>query len=110
MAGRDAALVGLSELEDLVVGVLAVTGESSRPHILVDLLLVDVVDAAGGGRRGGAPPADLSIDESVEGVAGETVEGGRDVAIGVEGIILGEVAGSGRGNSGESGEGKGSHG
>ena len=107
MASRDATLDGLGELEDVAVGVLLVSGEALGPHVLANLLFLALVDTTGGGGGAGAPGEDLCDNESVKAVATDTVEGGRDVAVGMEGVILGEVSGGSAGAGGESSEGVG---
>ena len=92
MASNHAARVVLGEVEHLVISVLTVLSQTLAPDVDITLLLIDVVDTFGGGGRGAAPSADLSVDESIDGVTRDTIELSSNMAVGMEGVILGEIA------------------
>ena len=90
MARDGAARVGFTVFEELIVSVLLVLGLAGGPDVVFVGLLLDAVDTGGGGSGGGVPGADLAIHGSVDLVA-SLGEDGTDVAVGVEGIVPGEL-------------------
>ena len=110
LGGDGAASAVGGVLEELVISVLSVQSDTGGPDVVVVGLLLEGVGATGGRGGGGVPGADLVVHKGVEGVAGDTVELGGDVAAGVEGAVLGEVALGGGGDGGEGGDSEGLHG
>ena len=104
MSGNGASSVGRGELEELVVSVLSVLREASAPDVVIVCFLLEGVAALGGALISG-PGSDLIVDEGVEAVAGDAIEGGRNVAVGVECVVMREVRLAGNSNGGEDGEG-----
>ena len=104
VSSNEATGVSASELEHLVISILAVLGQTGAPDVDIGLLLLHGVGALSGARGGGVPASDLSVDKSVETVAGDLVESGTKVAISMECVILGEVRLSSVGDGGEDSE------
>ena len=105
MSGNGASSVGRGELEEQVIKVLFVpSGELIAPDVVIACFLLEGVAALGGALISG-PGSDLIVDEGVEAVAGDAIEGGRNVAVGVECVVTREVRLAGNSDGGEEGEG-----
>ena len=105
VASDSATGARLSELEHHVLSILFCPVETSTPEIVTSCQLFEVVDTPSWAGRVLVPLPDLVFHEIPDAITGEAPVGGRQMAFGMERIILWEVRLASKCSAGDEGEG-----
>ena len=105
VASDCASGTSLRELKDHILRILFGPVETSTPEIVTSSQLFEVVDTPSGAGRVLVPLPDLVFHESPDAITGEVPVVGRQMAFGMERIILREVRLASKCSTGDEGEG-----